>query len=47
MQPVFGNCGCRSSITKSARLNRRLREQFAALPGHSFVATVLAHHWAA
>jgi hypothetical protein len=28
-------------------LNKRLRAQFAALPGHSFVATVLAHHWAA
>lgn len=25
-------------------LNRRLRAQFAAVPGHSFVATVLAHH---
>ena len=29
------------------QLNRRLREQFAAIPGHSFVATVLAHHWVA
>lgn len=28
-------------------LNRLMREQFAALSGHSFVATVLAHHWAA
>lgn len=27
-------------------LNRRLREQCAAIPGNSFVATVLAHHWA-
>jgi hypothetical protein len=26
-------------------LNRRLRDQFAAALGHSFVATVLAHHW--
>ncbi|MFL9913800.1 hypothetical protein [Paraburkholderia sp. RL17-337-BIB-A] len=26
------------------QLNRRLRAQFAAVPGHSFVATVLAHH---
>ena len=29
------------------QLNRRLRDQFAAVPGHSFVATVLAHHWVA
>jgi hypothetical protein len=29
------------------QLNRRLREQFAAIPGHSLVATVLAHHWVA
>jgi hypothetical protein len=28
-------------------LNRRLRARFAAIPGHSFVATVLALHWAA
>jgi hypothetical protein len=27
------------------QLNRRLRDQFAAVPEHSFVATVLAHHW--
>jgi hypothetical protein len=29
------------------QLNRRLREQFAAIPGHSFVTRVLAHHWVA
>jgi len=29
------------------QLNRRLRDEFAGIPGHSFVATVLAHHWAA
>jgi hypothetical protein len=28
-------------------LDRRLPEQFAAIPGHSFVATVLAHHLSA
>jgi hypothetical protein len=29
------------------QFNRRLRDQFVAVPGHSFVATVLAHHWVA
>ncbi|NPT58799.1 hypothetical protein [Paraburkholderia elongata] len=29
------------------QLNRRLRDQLAAIPGHSFVATGLAHHWVA
>jgi hypothetical protein len=29
------------------QLNRRLRDQLAAILGHSFVATVLAHHWVA
>jgi len=34
-----------SGMTRD-ELNRRLRDQFAASPGHSFVATVLAHHLA-
>jgi len=35
-----------SGMTRD-ELNRQLRNQFAANPGHSVVATVLAHHWVA
>ncbi|MGF6638255.1 hypothetical protein [Paraburkholderia sp. MM6662-R1] len=35
-----------SGMTRD-ELDRQLRNQFAANPGHSIVATVLAHHWVA
>jgi hypothetical protein len=41
--PALSQAALVSGMTRD-ELNRRLHDQFAASPGHSFVATMLAHH---